>query len=157
MDSVQQQSSTSQGEKCRKRKHEEESDFDQSMDDSNDSDFSLLSGFQAKKNYRKVGGCNVTLNRRDGIYTWKSERFPSYNYFIDVKIWSPAKSSKGEPLEAWKDATFRAKLAFGNPMVKESKQNADDFVKELKRFITTQADSFERVEKLFEPCKYKKK
>ena len=38
VDLVPQQSSTTQGEKFGRRKHEEESDFDQSENDSNDSD-----------------------------------------------------------------------------------------------------------------------
>ena len=140
----------------RKRKNENESD-EMSDNDSSDSDVSFLSGFKAKRVSRRADGCNITLNRKNGIYTWKSEKFPSFLYFIDLKIWTPAKAAKGEPLEVWKEAMFRAKLAFGNPMDKVCKEDARNFVQTLKRYITTQADTYDRVEKTFDPNKSKKK
>ena len=76
---------------------------------------------------------------------------------MDLKIWSPAKRAKGEPLEAWKEAVFRAKLAFGNPLEKQSKENANDFVRSLKKYVVTSAETLDRVDKTFEPNTSKKK
>ena len=121
-----------------KRKREDESDYScGDDDDSNDSDVPLRSGFKSKKVVKRIDGCNITFKRKDGTYIWKSEKFPNFLYYMDLKIWSPAKRAKGEPLEAWKEAVFRAKLAFGNPLEKQSKENANDFVRSLLKYVVT--------------------
>ena len=109
-------------------------------DSSSDSDTPQEAVHLIKK---KTLGCNISFrDKKNDVNMIRSEEFPDYAYFIDIKVWSPASLANGDPLEVWRAANFRAKIAVGDPTNQEKVKKIRKYIKDLKKMILCEAALF---------------
>lgn len=123
-------------------KMEEESDEELKLDLDEKS-------FTAKKSRQYTGEtfCSISHKQGEKYYTWKSEARPTYQKLIDIRVYEDLKKLKKEsnPKNIWRHATFRAKLAIGNPSNPKQGKETKALLKNLIQQIVKEAKEFPKV------------
>lgn len=79
-------------------------------DSSDDLDESFFTALPSQKT-SGITGCNISVQRTDGSYTWRSDKLMLLAKYIDLKIYPDVKKiRKCSSLDAWREANFRAKI-----------------------------------------------
>lgn len=119
---------------------------------SDDSDVEIEDGEFTLKTFAGntgVTGCNITLNKGDKSYTWKSTKCPTYKRYLDIKLYNDVRALKKEKdgSQHWRLAQFRAKIALGNPMKPEQWKRTKEALTNLVNVIQEHADQIPGVKK----------
>lgn len=77
-------------------------------------------------------GCAITLKKEDVSYTWKSTKFPIWKRYVHFDVFPDMKAmKKTHPMQQWKLAKFRSKIAVGNPLYPDLWRRTKAAIKEM--------------------------
>lgn len=110
--------------------------------------------FTAETSQKKTSttGCNISVNRPEGSYTWKAECWKAGTYFIDLKVYSDVRAYKAANWkEAWRLADIRAKTTLGSPLQPARNAEIKKVLDQLTNLILQEAEEYPNVEKNHHP------
>lgn len=91
-----------------------------------------------------ITGCNISLKHRGELFSWRATKYPAkWDAYVDFKVYNDLKALQTtEPMQAWRLAAFRGKMAIGNPLDPSSTRRVKAAVKELQEAMLEAAQVF---------------
>lgn len=117
-----------------------DADSSEDTDSSDGMEEELFSSVMSQQN-TSVNGCNTTVVRQGESYTWRSAKFPPYKKLVKLEIWEePKKYRRTNPMQRWRQASFRSTMLIGNPM--EPHSLVERLVKDLRKEMIQESTKF---------------
>lgn len=108
----------------------------------------LLTGTSLTPASTGVIGLNISVQHQGECTTWKSEQKTSNRKYPDLKVYDSLQEMKRYGLDQqWRAGSFRAKLAFDDPLDTTSQKDLKKAVKKLKEEILVVANTRQGVQK----------
>lgn len=93
-----------------------------------------------------LDGCNIFAKMGDKSYTWKAAKCPSLKRYIQFNVYPSIQDLKDtQPMEHWRRASFRGKVAVGSPLKPHLWKRTKAAIEEMQQVIILNAEELPTV------------